>query len=151
MPVTKEQIEKYLNVDEPDYTSAARLGIGALPHLEVLARNADPGLAAKAVYLASLIAGDASASVIDAAARRDDPVIRVAAAAALGRVSTSQITDTVVRLLADEEIGVRLRAVAALPSEYNPELRHRLGQLADSLPQGAHKDQVLDALRKTRA
>ena len=151
MPTIEEQIEKYLNVDEPDYAKAARLGTGALPHLEVLARVADPGLAAKAVYLASLIAGDASAYVIDAAARRDDPVVRVAAASALSRVSTSQLTDTVVRLLADEEIGVRLRAVAALPSEYNPELSHRLGQLADSLPEGAHKDHVLDAMRKTRA
>jgi HEAT repeat protein len=101
------------------------------------------------VYLASIIAGDSSASVIDAAARRDDPVLRVAAASALGRISPGQITDTVVRLLADEEIGVRIRAVASLPKGPNPELRQRLGQLADALPEGAHKDHVLEALRKT--
>lgn len=151
MPVTREQVERFLNVDEPDYAAGARLGPGTLPHLEVMARDAGPGLAAKAVYLASLInGGNAAASVIEAAARRTDPVMRVAAAAALGRVPADRLPNIAARLLADPEDGVRRRALAALPTKNNPALVDRLGELADTLPAGPGRDHVLEALRRVR-
>src|SRR5207249_4630401 len=115
MPVTKEQVETYLRADEPDYAMAKRLGLGALPHLEAFARDADPGIAAKAVYLASLIGGEAATSVIVSAAQQADPVVRVAAAAALGNVSADRLADVAVHMLADPEEGVRRQALAALP------------------------------------
>jgi HEAT repeat protein len=139
-----------LNADEPDYGAAARLGQTALPHLEVLARDAGPGMAAKAVYLASLIAGESASAVIEAASRRTDPVMRVAAAAALGRVSADRLPDVAARLLADPEDGVRRRALAALPPRYNPVLADRLDSLADTLPSGARRDDVLRALQRVR-
>ncbi|MHC1765194.1 MAG: hypothetical protein AB9869_12985 [Verrucomicrobiia bacterium] len=52
-----QQVEAALQVDEPDYARAARLGMGAIPHLESMAREREPGLAAKAVYLATLSIG----------------------------------------------------------------------------------------------
>jgi HEAT repeat protein len=150
MPVTRDQIIRLLSADEPDYAAAARLGPGALPFLEQIAREEGPGLAAKAVYLASIISGAGSVAVVDAAARRTDPVVRVAAASALRNVPEERMADIAVRLLADPESGVRRRAVAALPDRPNPMLRQRLADLADSLPEGDRRGHVIEALHKTR-
>nr|WP_315250272.1 hypothetical protein [uncultured Duganella sp.] len=151
MPVTRQQVEQLLNVDEPDYAAARRLGANALPHLRQLASAGDPGLAAKAIYLAAQIGGEAAADVVSAGAAHPDPVARVAAAAALERVADAQRADISVRLLADLDHGVRRRTLAALPVADNPALRQRLADLADSLPEGQHKQDVRQAERMARS
>jgi HEAT repeat protein len=152
MPVSSEQVEKALNVDEPDYARAARLGPAALPHLEAIVREGGAGMAAKAVYLASLIPSPAADSVIDAGASRGDPVVRVAAAAALSGVSSpDRLADIAVRLLADPEHSVRRRVIRALPASADPSLARRLEDLADALPDGERKRHVVEALGKVRA
>ena len=69
-----------MDPDEPDYAAAARLGEEAVPHLERLVRGDDAMLASKATYAASLIEG--GADTVETAADSEDPVVRVAAAAA---------------------------------------------------------------------
>lgn len=151
MPLTRQQVEQLLNVDEPDYAAARRLGAAALPYLRALAAGGDPGLAAKAIYLATQIGGAAAADVISAGASHPHPVARVAAAAALGSVADTQRADISVRLLADLDHGVRRRTLSALPQADNPALRRRLADLADSLPEGQHKQDVQQAERMARS
>jgi hypothetical protein len=55
MTITMRDARAQLDPEEPDYHQAAELGPAALPLLEQLVRGADPMLAAKAAYLASLI------------------------------------------------------------------------------------------------
>ncbi|MEJ7806891.1 MAG: hypothetical protein WKG03_13345 [Telluria sp.] len=148
MPVTRAQVEQLLNVDEPDYAAGWRLGANALPHLLAMVREGNPGLAAKAIYLATRIGGDGATAVIDAGASHADPVPRVAAAAALGSVPAGQRGDISVRLLADRDQGVRQRTLSALPQLADPALRQRFADLADSLPEGQHKQDVLEAGRR---
>ena len=148
MPVTHEQVERLLDVDEPDYAAGLRLGANALPYLLAMVRQGSPGLAAKAIYLAAQIGGEGATPVIQAGARHADPVPRVAAAAALGTVPAGQRGDISVHLLADSDQGVRRRTLSALPQAANPALRQRLADLADSLPEGQHKQDVLHARRK---
>jgi hypothetical protein len=148
MPVTRDQVVKFLNVDEPDYPSAARLGSGAVPYLQELARGPDPGLGVKAVYLASLIQGVGAADIIAEAAGRDDPLYRVVAAASLSRLPPDRLADLAPQLLADPEVGVRRQVVAGLTDSGNRLLLLRLQELAASLPQGAHKDDVDQAISK---
>jgi len=150
MPVTREQVERLLNRDEPDYAAALRLGANAVPHLLAIAREGDPGLAAKAVYLAAQLGGNGAADVVTAGAAHPDPVPRVAAAAALGCMPAGQRADISVRLLGDRDHAVRQRTLAALPESANPALRQRLADLADSLPEGLHKEDVRQAERKAR-
>jgi hypothetical protein len=150
MPVTREQVERLLNVDEPNYAAAARLGPGALPFLEEMARTADTALGLKALHLASIIAPDAAAPIIDAAASRADPIFRVTAASVLSRLPPQQMADIAVRLLADPEESVRHRVLESIPSGPNLVLARRLGDLADSLPTGARRDHVLQAIKKVR-
>ncbi|GLZ39613.1 hypothetical protein [Actinokineospora sp. NBRC 105648] len=83
MPVTLQDLRQLLDSADVDFTDAAELGPAALPHLAELATHADTVLACKAVYLASVIGGPRSTEIILDAAGHDDPIIRIAASAAL--------------------------------------------------------------------
>jgi hypothetical protein len=108
-----------LNSDEPNYPKlAASLQSDSVKRLEELARDGEPMIASKATYLASLVRSPGTMAVIDVAARRSEPVVRVAAAAALGKAAkrrgrrdtemdVAPSLDTLDRLLADEDPGVR--------------------------------------------
>lgn len=148
MPVSMEQVVKFLDRDEPDYDSALKLGAGALPHLKVLSDGPDLGLALKAVHLATLIGGGNSADIVNDAASRSNPLFRVVAAAALKRLPPQGVADIAPRLLSDPDAGVRRRAVASLPSGDNAALSDRLHELADQLPEGAHRADVIEAIKK---
>jgi hypothetical protein len=101
------QVRQYLDPEEPDYkAAAAALGVDALPVLESLVRSADPLLASKAAYLASLIPDPQATRVLEEAARSDHPTVRVAAAAGLQK--RPEATEEVVAQLAtDLDAGVR--------------------------------------------
>ncbi len=86
--VTMRDIRRALDAAEVDYAGAAALGSAALPLLAELATGDDTLLASKAVYLASVIGGDGSASIITEAAERGDPILRVAAVAALRNLTS---------------------------------------------------------------
>lgn len=113
MPTTEAQVRAYLEPEEPNYqAAAAALGAEALPVLESLIQNADPLLASKAAYLASMIPGEQAARALEQAARSDHPTVRVAAAAGLRK--RSDLSDDVANaLMADPDQGVRKVAAKA--------------------------------------
>lgn len=113
MTVSLEDVRAYLDADEVDYRAASLLGAGALPHLEHLVRGDDPMLAAKATYLASLIAGPEQGAILSEAAASDVATVRVAAASALGNLDESVALDLVDRLIDDSDAGVSRQAVIA--------------------------------------
>jgi HEAT repeat protein len=149
MTVTREQVLAQLYPDEPDYEGAAQLGPEALPHLMKLIEEGDPDLASKATSLASVIDAAESIEAVDKAARSPDPVIRVAAAAALGNLS--QMPDPLAQgMLNDEDVGVRKLALRSLERQQpagfkqkaqqmaandpNPVLREHAARVAEELP-----------------
>jgi HEAT repeat protein len=126
MVVTKQQVIDVLNPDEPNYPQAAKLGPDALPHLDTLVKTADPLLASKATYLASLIQGEQSINVLKAAAQSNHPEVRVAAAAGArnlasaaagaGDLGRDRLSDLLSSLNNDEDAGVRKEATKSLKS-----------------------------------
>jgi HEAT repeat protein len=132
MPITMEEVRAVLNPDEPDYSSAATLGRDAIPHLLVLAGGADPLLASKAAYLASLIDTDGSIDVLREAAASDHPEVRVAAAAGAENIRTSDVGDVLLSLVKDQDYGVRRVALLAMPSRMSSELRNTLRDLSEN-------------------
>jgi HEAT repeat protein len=151
MPITLQQVRQQLDRDEPDYNALAALGVEALPHLAVLVRDDDPGLAAKAAYLASLLQGDDAADVVQAAAESPHETVRVAAAAGLRNLDKGRALPTVDRLLDDKDVGVRkqaLRAVAALGlSALEPKVR----AMAARDPEKALRTKARAGLRRAGA
>jgi HEAT repeat protein len=130
MVVTKQQVIDVLNPDEPNYPQAAKLGPDALPHLDTLVKTADPLLASKATYLASLIQGEQSIDVLKAAAQSEHPEVRVAAAAGARNLASAaagarnlrqdRLSDLLSSLNNDEDAGVRKEATKSLKSIRGP-------------------------------
>src|SRR5687767_4340295 len=106
MPVTLQQVMNHLGREEPDYVQAAALGPEALPHLRRIIEESGIGLAVKAAYLAGAINGDESPDILALAARHDEPVVRVAAAAS-ARNLTGVTTSLATIFLDDPDPGVR--------------------------------------------
>jgi hypothetical protein len=131
MAVTMNDVRAALDPEEPDYSKAAKMGANALPHLEVLVSSGDTMLASKAAYLASLIKGSKSVDIVRAAARHDDPAVRVAAAAAASNLAASGASDVLVELVGDPDPGVRKVARAAVPGKPTSKLSRRLKELGD--------------------
>ena len=111
MAVSMEDVRRVLDPDEPDYGAAADLGEDALRHLEELVTGDDQMLASKATYAASLIPG--GSETVQTAARSDDPVVRVAAAAAARNLPPENAERVLRELSDDDDPGIRKVARAS--------------------------------------
>jgi HEAT repeat protein len=134
MPVTMEQVRATLAPDEPDYERASELGPEALPHLRRLVLSGDPELASKATYLAGRIATEGSTEALDAAARSENPIVRVAAAEAVHNLPAQEASRILVGLVADEDRGVRRVALESIGAEATEDLRSRVAHISESDP-----------------
>ena len=110
MVVTKQQVLDLLNTFETDYDMASELGIEALPHLESIVKEADPVLAPKATYLASLIQDEQSVFILMIAARSKLPEVRIAAANGSRNLATDSVNDLLDLLTKDQDYAVRKKA-----------------------------------------
>lgn len=146
MAVTEAQVRAYLEPEEPGYpAAAAALGADALPVLERLVTDADPLLASKAAYLASLIPDEGSGRVLERAARSEHPTVRIAAAAGLPK-HPEVSDDAVAELLGDRDEGVRKVARKSLRGRVTPGLRNRLGARAATEQDPARRAAFTSAL-----
>ena len=113
MAVSMEDVRRVLDPEEPNYEAAAKLGTEALPHLQALVTGEDSMLASKAAYAASMLQGAAGEGVVRAAATSDNPVIRVAAAAAARNLPPESASEVLVELEDDQDPGIRKVARAS--------------------------------------
>jgi hypothetical protein len=152
MPVSFEQVRAVLVPDEPNYPSAARLGPDALPHLEALAKGENPGLASKAVYLASLIPDERSPRILQDAAQSNRLEVRVAAAAGARNLSPATASAVLLPALDDPDIGVRKVALKSVSSEPGtpPLLRSKIQALTTTDPDRTIRDLASQALRRMK-
>jgi HEAT repeat protein len=144
MAVNMKQVRAALDQEEPNYDEAAKLGPDALPHLRRLVGADDALLASKAAYLAGVIDADKSPAVLDQAAQSEEPVVRVAAAAAAQHLS-AEAPELFQRLLSDDDPGVRRSALKSVGSAKPEGVREKVEQLAT----GDAADHVRELARKT--
>jgi len=108
---TLEDVRRALDKDELDYPGLAKtLGADAVGQLRQLVAEDDPRIAPRASYLAALIGGPGSDEAVRLAAGSRHVAVRVAAAAAIDKLSADGATGVAERLLADPDIGIRARA-----------------------------------------
>lgn len=132
MPITMRDVRAWLDADEVDYAKAKKLGSAAIPHLMELVQGGDLGLASKATYLASLIKSGKSAAVLEAAAARNEPVVRVAAASCIRNLSQAQAERMLDKLKDDPDAGIRKVALASAARFASPKLAAKLQQVAET-------------------
>ena len=107
MPVTKQEVIQRLGAHEPNYKKLAQMGPDAVPHLAALIHGDDLGLAAKAVYLASVIQTSDAIDLMAAAAASSHDIVRLAASSGLLNLSGEPAARLAERLLDDPDAGVR--------------------------------------------
>ena len=133
MTVTMQQVRDALGPYEPRYDEEAQqLGPEALPHLEKIIREGDAGSASRAVYLASHIEHERSGEVVALGMERPDATVRVAVAAGARNLPPQLRGRLLLRLLGEDDIGVRKVALRAVPEQLEPALAARLHALAQT-------------------
>lgn len=133
MAVTMQQVRAALSPDELDYTAAAAVGPEALPYLESLVRERDV-LAAKAIYLASLIRDERSVALVREAASSREPTHRVASAAGTRNLSSTDAVPILEDLLTDHDPGVRKTALKSVAPPISDRLLPQIELIAQTDP-----------------
>lgn len=139
MHVTVEQVELQLKRIEPNYAEAAKLGSGAMPHLEGFVESRDNVLAPNAVYLATLIGGERAARLLQKAAKSPLPEVRVQAAFG-ARSFPVKLAETVLLEVLDDTdpgvVSVALKSTRALMAKGDlpDRLQKKIAAIAPSHP-----------------
>jgi HEAT repeat protein len=149
MAVTMQQVLAQIDKDEPDYERAAKLGKGALPHLHQILEADDAMLASKAAYLAGLIGGPGGVDVLDKAAARREPIVRIAAADAL-RHTDAATPALVEKLLGDHDPGVRKLALRSAGHLRMAEVKDKVATIAKRDPEKFLRTVATDTQKKLK-
>ncbi|MEC2257865.1 hypothetical protein P9H08_14495 [Bacillus cereus] len=148
-------LRSLLNRDEPDYTKAAKLGAEAIPYLLELVKGAEPRLAPRAVYTASLINNEQAVNVLEEGMKSLIPQIRVAAAAAVRHQPNHVGNKFIPPLLEDNDIGVVKVTLQSMRLSKNKEMKseveklaQKIGDQVDATPEGAKSNEYILNLTK---
>ncbi len=149
MTMTMAVVRSALDFEEPDYESAKSLGHAALPYLEELAASEDVLLASKAVYLAGLINGELSSTILQRAAVHKNSILRATAASIISQLSNKISNKLFVALLNDSDLGVQNIALKFLPADLSSEVMQSIEQLAHGHSEPTIKKMAADILQQS--
>lgn len=141
MAVTLQDVIRQLDREEPDYEQAAQLGPEALPHLRQLIQGGNPGLAAKAACLAGMMNSNESVALLELAARHNDPVVRVAAAASATGL-TNMPASLAAAFLDDADPGVRKWGLRSLEVNHPQGIRTKVEKIVKDDPDSGLREQA---------
>jgi hypothetical protein len=114
MVVSMEDVISALSATELRYKRAAKLGVEALPHLEIIVKIAMPLLAARAAFMAGLIQNEKSVDVLMLAAQRNTIQVRLAAAYAIRNLRIPSVEKVSDLLKRDVDAKVRRQALRSI-------------------------------------
>lgn len=146
MPVSMTDVRRALDPNEVEYAAAAALGEEALPHLRALVETGDPGIAAKAAYLAGLINGSHSESVVALAASHADARVRASAASAASHLDDQATERVITDLVLDEDAGVQKLALNSVPAQPSQSMRSQVQRVSQSASHPLLRQKASDVL-----
>jgi len=150
MSVTMNDVLAYLEPDEPNYAQAAKLGQDALPYLKEIIDKPEVILASKAAYLVSLIKSDKSISILEHAARNNEPIVRIAVASGIRNISERDANILLDEFIEDEDVGVRkvtLKSVAKFKSDL---IASKVQKLQESDPEPSIRELASNVIEKMK-
>ncbi|MHA7270923.1 hypothetical protein [Arthrobacter sp. HLT1-20] len=148
MNLTMEDVLRVLDPDEVDYAAASQLGPDALPFLMTLVQGEDPGLAAKAAYLAAVMEGELSEQVVAAAAASGDVRVRVAAAHAASMLAAEPASRVLETLLLDADAGVQKLALKSVSAGLSPVLLAKIQEVSVNGSSQGLRDFAVEAMER---
>lgn len=116
-----EILLEILGAEEPAYDREELSDPGVVPLLAELSSGPDPGLATKAIMVASLVSDADALALVRGAAESSDPMMRVAAAASAGNLGAETAVEILEPLLRDDDPGVRYTALDSVPESSTAE------------------------------
>jgi HEAT repeat protein len=146
MPVSMAEVRRALDPDEVDYVAAAALGEEALPHLHALVETGDPGMAAKAAYLAGLINGGRSEAIVALAATHSDARVRASAASAASKLDAEATERVITDLVLDDDVGVQKLALNSVPAQPSQNMRAQVRRASQSARHASLRQKASDVL-----
>lgn len=150
MPITMKDVRTYLDAEEVDYKKARKLGSAAIPFLLELVQGGDMGLASKATYLASLIKSEQSLAVLETAAAKNEPVLRVAAASGIRNLPEAQAERMLDLLKNDPDAGIRKVVLKSAVKFRSPRMAAKLQQMAETDSEPFIRDLAASTLKKMK-
>jgi HEAT repeat protein len=150
MPITMKDVRAWLDADEVDYANAKKLGPAAIPFLMELVQGGDLGLASKATYLASLIRSEQSVAVLETAAARNEPVLRVAAASGIRNLPEVQAERVLDLLRNDPDAGIRKVVLKSADRFRSPQVAAKLQQMAETDPEPFVRELAASTVKKMK-
>jgi hypothetical protein len=148
MSMTMAFVRSALDSEEPDYESAKALGFEALPFLEELSIGQDILLASKAVYLAGLINGELSSTILEKAATHENSNIRATAASVIGKLNKETSNKLLLTLLNDNDLGVQNIALKFLPLTVSSEVLAQIERVAHDHKEPTMKKVAAEFIRQ---
>jgi hypothetical protein len=146
MAVSMAEVRRALDPDEVDYAAAAALGDDALPHLNALVETGDPGIAAKAAYLAGLINGGSSEAIVARAATHSDARVRASAASTASNLDAEATERVITDLVLDDDVGVQKFALESVPAQPSQNMRSQVLRASQSAPHASLRQKASDVL-----
>jgi HEAT repeat protein len=144
-------VRAYLDPEEVDYEAASTMGPDAIPFLMELVQGDDPGLAAKATYLASLLGSERSIPVLQAAAQSKEAVVRVAAAAGVRNLPEAEAEKLADVIVEDADAGVRKVLVRSVAEFRSTRLAKKVQSVAEKDPEGFVRDIAASTAKRMRS
>jgi len=148
--VTVAELRARLSMIEPTESMYAGIAPSDVPALEQLLSDREEWMAARAVFALSRVGSREAVDVLSRAAVDQRPSVRVAVAAAVGQRPIALPDTAVIRLLRDEDVGVRKFATLAVKPENGIEPRSLLNRLASDDAVPVVRENAAEALRKIR-
>lgn len=150
MPLSKEELIKLINVDEPDYPSIiSKLSEEDIPTLVELSKDANPAIATKAISCLGLMKSERALRGLQEVVNHEDPVRRVAVANSLKNMiaiqGSVQLLD---HLLDDNDVGVRKFALKTVESGRVLQLKEKVKTLTQREANPALKSLSQQVLQK---
>jgi HEAT repeat protein len=148
--MTVEELRAQLSMIEPTEGMYAGISDADVPALEQLLSDREEWMASRAVFALSRVgSADAVSAVARAATDQRSPV-RVAVAAAVSQRPIVLPDDTTVKLLRDEDVGVRKFATYAVKPKSGNAPRELLNKLASNDPSSVVRENAREVLRSIR-
>ena len=129
MPMTLEQLKNQLSAIEPDVGMYAEIGPTDIPNLQLLLKDREAWMAARAVFALSRIPDATALTVLSRAAADPRQEVRVAVAASVMNLKPSDANPLLLKLIADSELGVRKFAVQSVSRAHDASVHAKVREV----------------------
>jgi len=150
MPKTLEELRNQLSAIEPDIDMFDGIGPSEIPLLEQLLQDEEAWMASRAIFALSRIPDPKALAILSHEVSDPRPEVKVALAASVKNLKSSDANDILLKLLNDTNIGVRKFAIQAVSPNHNVSVREMLKNLEMQDPIPPIRDSAKDKLRELK-